>query len=648
MRTRDILLRATSSKDEIAVTFGSGARTSTMDFNCSKCIPILLLLLSSMWAGAQVISWDLGKAGFYRQTDEGTTPTVADGWGVFMYIEVSSAEATTATISGGGISGNITIPREGDEFNLDLSYGSEAAMDAVFPNNSTYTMTLSGGSLGIITQQIVVGAADYPTPATLMQGELARGLSLDSTQDHLFRWKTPDSNVDAIYLELGDDEDDWEFDGSDTSGALPADTLVTGQCGVGVGLAFDSLTDVSGSVGFGVDGYFSHASLTRFTLSTVLTATPQAIVGAWQFGNGTPGDSGVLVFQANGVYYHAQDITDSDTELYDGMERGTYTWNSGTGAFSSITQIDTNGEIGLSDPLAAFTMMVVGDNLTITEGGDSFSLSRVGDSATNAIQGGWMICDEIGMVTGCLVFLANNTYFHMEVFSADGSDGNSDTNGVTGMERGSYSFNLGNGRLDASLIEPDTNSEWGLSDPIIGYHEIDVLSERVLIITDDGPGAPTAELHRISNETLEIVTGSGDLLNDTLAGAGLTGGNATFLAEPFGDGVPNLLKYAFNMDLSGPDAHSMASGGSSGLPGGAVVEENGQTFWRVEFVRRVGSGLIYIPKKSTTLLPGSFAPLSGEQEVTAINAEWERVTVDEPCDPATTPKCFSHVDVVAP
>ena len=68
----------------------------------------------------------------------------------------------------------------------------------------------------------------------------------------------------------------------------------------------------------------------------------------------------------------------------------------------------------------------------------------------------------------------------------------------------------------------------------------------------------------------------------------------------------------------------------------------------VEHVRRVGSGLNDTPMKSTTLLLDSFAPLTGDQEVTSIDAEWERVTVDDPCNPATTPKCFSHVEVTLP
>ena len=205
--------------------------------------------------------------------------------------------------------------------------------------------------MGTVTQQVVIGTANYPGVPTLMQGELARNRSLDSTQNHLLRWRTPPADVDAIFLELDDDGEDWQLGGSDTSGHLPANRMSPGQCADAL-LVFDSYTDVSGAGGFGVDGYFSHASATSFGLSAVMTLTPQAIVGAWQFGNGAPGASGLLVFQANGIYFHAEDIDSTEPSESDGMERGTYTWNSGSGAFSATTPVDTNGEIGLSHPSA--------------------------------------------------------------------------------------------------------------------------------------------------------------------------------------------------------------------------------------------------------------------------------------------------------
>jgi hypothetical protein len=139
-----------------------------------------------------------------------------------------------------------------------------------------------------------------------------------------------------------------------------------------------------------------------------------------------------------------------------------------------------------------------------------------------------------------------------------------------------------------------------------------------------------------------------DLYYAASAAAGLSGSEADPLSTPFGDGTRNLLKYAFNMDLAGSDSHAMSPGGTSGLPGGRTVEDAGQHYWRVEFVRRRNSGLSYSPMKSTTLAPGSYVPMTGTETVTPIDAAWERVVIDEPYDPSTTRKLFSIVEVSFP
>ena len=127
--------------------------------------------------------------------------------------------------------------------------------------------------------------------------------------------------------------------------------------------------------------------------------------------------------------------------------------------------------------------------------------------------------------------------------------------------------------------------------------------------------------------------------------AGLTGNDALPGSTPYHDGVPNLLKFAFGLNLAGPDARRMTPAGSVGLPT-AYLHENGTTVFRVEYLRRKNSGLTYTPKISTTLANGSFTPLTGTPFVTSVDADWDRVTVDEPFNPATTPKLFTVVEVV--
>jgi uncharacterized delta-60 repeat protein len=135
---------------------------------------------------------------------------------------------------------------------------------------------------------------------------------------------------------------------------------------------------------------------------------------------------------------------------------------------------------------------------------------------------------------------------------------------------------------------------------------------------------------------------------NAMLAAGLTASDALPDAIPFGDGVPNLLKFAFNMKLDGNDSHGMATGGSSGLPLAGLAEENGQSVWRVEYLVRKNSGLVYVPQKSSGLAPDSFSPLIGRVTEEDINADWKRIVITEPIDDVNHPKFFTRILVTMP
>jgi len=138
--------------------------------------------------------------------------------------------------------------------------------------------------------------------------------------------------------------------------------------------------------------------------------------------------------------------------------------------------------------------------------------------------------------------------------------------------------------------------------------------------------------------------------DNVVTAAGLTGPAATPSAMPFGDGIANLLKYAFQMNLAGPDVHALLPGGAgnSGLPIAQLVNIGGQTFYQLEFIRLKGSGMTYTPQKSTTLAPGSFVAMIGAITVQNLGAECERVIVSEPVDLATTPNLFTRLQLTLP
>lgn len=107
--------------------------------------------------------------------------------------------------------------------------------------------------------------------------------------------------------------------------------------------------------------------------------------------------------------------------------------------------------------------------------------------------------------------------------------------------------------------------------------------------------------------------------------AGLSGTDAEPTAAPFGDGVPNLLKYAFNMNAAGPDASVLTLGGTSGLPRVAVDTTDGQTVIAFEFLRRRTGSLAYEAQESTDL--ADFTPLVGTVSTAPIDDDWERVII---------------------
>ena len=134
------------------------------------------------------------------------------------------------------------------------------------------------------------------------------------------------------------------------------------------------------------------------------------------------------------------------------------------------------------------------------------------------------------------------------------------------------------------------------------------------------------------------------LFDDAAAAAGLGGSDALASATPFGGGITNLEKYAFNMDLDSLDLRTMVDGGSSGLP--LLQIEAGDTpCWTLQYVRRKGSGLDYTPKMSSTLVSDSFVAVSEAETVTSINEYWERVEI---CAPMPNGPLFVIVEVSFP
>jgi hypothetical protein len=128
---------------------------------------------------------------------------------------------------------------------------------------------------------------------------------------------------------------------------------------------------------------------------------------------------------------------------------------------------------------------------------------------------------------------------------------------------------------------------------------------------------------------------------------GLAANGAQDLANPSGDGVSNLAKYAFNLapnggDLARANAITLAPDGTAGLP---RISHDGQGRLVVEFVRRKASGnpgIAYMVETGSDLVTWSTLSLTNAT-VTSIDNVWERVSVT---DPTVAAKRFGRVRVL--
>ena len=203
-----------------------------------------------------------------------------------------------------------------------------------------------------------------------------------------------------------------------------------------------------------------------------IAAIPPEIVSAWKHNS----ENTLLIFRHDGTYFQVQ-----DDATRPGMERGTFTWNKATSAFSATTLRDTNGESGLSHPAGATTLSISGNTLTYTVAGEgSFSFTRVVNTAS-AIVGSWFIPGDPTTVT----FLADGTYYSTE-------EEDDVPFGYDGMERGTYSWNSSTGVLTASPIT-DTNGDTGLSSLPAGFTA--TIVGNAMTVPDDGE---TTVLRRIT------------------------------------------------------------------------------------------------------------------------------------------------------
>jgi hypothetical protein len=114
-----------------------------------------------------------------------------------------------------------------------------------------------------------------------------------------------------------------------------------------------------------------------------------ALIGGWFYNPGILAESGVLTIIDDTNYMFVVD-GEPDDGGGRGMERGTYTWNPTTGAFTATAISKTLGDWGVSS-LGEMTISVNENTLNVIESTEGpFSLIKI-SSESNPIVGSWFI-----------------------------------------------------------------------------------------------------------------------------------------------------------------------------------------------------------------------------------------------------------------
>ncbi len=182
------------------------------------------------------------------------------------------------------------------------------------------------------------------------------------------------------------------------------------------------------------------------------------VVGAWSMDGVGGNETIVIMFTDAGTAVLVQTgTTDLDCPpptCKDGIEVGSYTWNSTTGALSVNLSTDTNGEWGFSDS-TNMSLTIDGDSATFVTDDSTNTFTRISGSST-PIHGGWGSSSKINGRDIFFIFFEDGKAVHLEA-------GAGDPYGQDGVEIATYTWNSTSGELSASVLV-DTNGEWGFSD----------------------------------------------------------------------------------------------------------------------------------------------------------------------------------------
>lgn len=185
-------------------------------------------------------------------------------------------------------------------------------------------------------------------------------------------------------------------------------------------------------------GVLIHNETAAQSTITALDYQPP-ILGTWNL------DGDYVTFRKNGTFAQVK-ISTEDQNCKTGFVYGTYSWNSATGEFSIEVEEDTTA-VDPEDSCSLVgieSLTIEGNTMTLTEGEETFELTKVTPSESAPLAGAW------GVEGDLFTFTSDNTFIHAKIE-------NEDSNCHTGWASGSFTWNAQTGLLSATVDQDFTD-----------------------------------------------------------------------------------------------------------------------------------------------------------------------------------------------
>ncbi|MFT6382289.1 MAG: hypothetical protein ACJAXZ_003788, partial [Akkermansiaceae bacterium] len=163
---------------------------------CTSAGVLTASLLTFQSATAQIEDWFMDKGVIYRQSEDDTAPIEAEKWGVEIGVTTTSiTDAGSVTISRDGDATIHSFDYDDGEWVYEDVFASEEAVNTAFPSGQNYTLTLSGGTLGTLTQTFNLGPANYPDIPYFTGSDFGASQNINPNSTFRFHWNSPGTNA---------------------------------------------------------------------------------------------------------------------------------------------------------------------------------------------------------------------------------------------------------------------------------------------------------------------------------------------------------------------------------------------------------------------------------------------------------------------